>query len=247
MKHLTEKELGFPRLCAHRGYNFAAPENTLPALSAAVALGADEIEFDVWHTKDQRLVVCHDSSLDRISDRCGRIADLTLDEVLSANAGYEKGWTVPFCTPEDIFARLAKRIVFNIHLKETGKDGSIVREILLLAEKYNAMDSIYFAGTEGELEWIERIAPQSPRVAIEHPGNAERIAEIAKTYHCAGVQLWRDYFDQSLIDSLHADGIFCNLFWADSDEDFESFFDMGIDTLLTNRMDLAAAWKKRMQ
>ena len=47
MKHLNEKELGFPRLCAHRGYNFTAPENTLPAFAMAVAMGADEIELDL--------------------------------------------------------------------------------------------------------------------------------------------------------------------------------------------------------
>ena len=35
------------KFCAHRGFNAVAPENTLPAFAAAVALGADEIEFDL--------------------------------------------------------------------------------------------------------------------------------------------------------------------------------------------------------
>ena len=50
------------KFCAHRGFNAVAPENTLPAFAAAVALGADEIEFDLWPTADGQLAVCHDPS-----------------------------------------------------------------------------------------------------------------------------------------------------------------------------------------
>ena len=65
----------YPRLCAHRGFNTVAPENTMPAFGAAVALGADEIEFDVWETKDGVLVSAHDETLERVSDGVGKIRD----------------------------------------------------------------------------------------------------------------------------------------------------------------------------
>ena len=42
----------YPRVCAHRGFNTVAPENSLPAFGAAVAMGAEEIEFDLWFTKE---------------------------------------------------------------------------------------------------------------------------------------------------------------------------------------------------
>jgi predicted amidohydrolase len=67
----------YPRLCAHRGFNTVAPENSMPAFGAAVALGAEEIEFDIWSTKDRVLVSCHDSTLDRVSDGCGEIYEHT--------------------------------------------------------------------------------------------------------------------------------------------------------------------------
>ena len=35
------------KFCAHRGFNAVAPDNSLPAFAAAVALGADEIDFDL--------------------------------------------------------------------------------------------------------------------------------------------------------------------------------------------------------
>ena len=50
---------------------------------------------------------------------------------------------------------------------------------------------------------------------------------------------------QALIDQLHKDGILCNLYYADTDEDYDKYYALGIDNLLTNRMDLAAAWRRK--
>ena len=66
---------------------------------------------------------------------------------------------------------------------------------------------------------------------------------MAKEYDCSGVQFWLGMFDEALIEKMHADGIWCNLFYADAYADYDKYFAMGIDTLLTNRMDLAAGWK----
>lgn len=62
-----------PRFCvqhiAHRGSRLEGlPENTLAAFAHAVAAGCDVVELDVWLTKDERVVVFHDSDLERM---CG--------------------------------------------------------------------------------------------------------------------------------------------------------------------------------
>ena len=66
---------------------------------------------------------------------------------------------------------------------------------------------------------------------------------MAKKYDCVGVQFWLEMFDKELIDKLHAENIFCNLFYADDEENYKKYFEMGIDTILTNRMDLAAKFR----
>ena len=221
------------------------PENTLPAFAAALALGADEIEFDVRLTKDQCLIVSHDGTLERISDGQGELKDYTLSELKKLNIGVKRGWVVPFCTAEEVFEQLANKIVFNIHLKESGEDGYLIRELLRLIEKYDAHQSVYFAGSSNELYWMEKVAPNVPRVAIQLPMDESGIFEIAQKYHCAGVQFWLDMFDKALIDQLHENGIFCNLFYADTAENYQKYFDMGVDTILTNRMDLAADYRAK--
>ena len=233
------------KFCAHRGVSALMPENTLPAFAAALTLGADEIEFYVRLTKDNQLVVCHDPTLDRISNGSGDVSDYTLEEIQRLNVGVKQGWQIGFCTPEEVFAQFANKITFNIHLKQHGQDGFIIRQLLKLAEKYDAFDSVYFAGSPSELEWMQAVAPDIKRVAIQLPRDTVGIYEMAKKYQCSGVQFWLGMFDKSLIDMLHSEGIWCNLFYADNSDDYKKFFEMGIDTLLTNRMDLAAAYKKQ--
>ena len=232
------------KFCAHRGVSKLMPENTLPAFAAALALGADEIEFDLRLSADGELVVSHDGTLERISDGEGKLKNQTWDQLKQLNIGIKQGWEVGFCTAEEVFAQLANRITFNIHLKEHGEDGYLIRRLLELVEKYKAHGSVYFAGSPGELEWMERVAPDIPRVAIQLPKDTIGILEMAKTYHCAGVQFWSGMFDEELVRQIHAEGMFCNVYHADTPEGYDVYFNMGIDTILTNRMDLAQKYKK---
>jgi len=233
------------KFCAHRGLSKLTPENTLPAFAAAIALGADEIEFDVRLTKDNELIVSHDVDLKRISNGNGLLKDHTLAELKELNIGIEHGWEVSFCTVEEVFKQFANKTVFNIHLKEHGEDGYLIKKLLELIEKYDAYKSVYLAGAEGELEFIKRYAPNIPRVAIQLPEDQNEIFETALKYNCSGVQFWLGMFDIELINKLHDKGLFCNLFYADDFEGYKKYFDMGIDTLLTNRMDLAKNYKEK--
>lgn len=232
------------RFCAHRGVSALMPENTLPSFAAALALGADEIEFDVRLTRDGEMIVSHDGTLDRISNGVGKLKNFTLSELRKLNIGVKHGWNVTFCTPEEVFEQLAGRIVFNIHLKEHGEDGILIRKLCDLVEKYDAHKSVYFAASPSELEWMQRLAPEIERTAIQLPKDQIGIFEMAERYECTRVQFWNGMFDEELIRRLHERGIVCNLYHAETPEEYSQYFDMGIDTLLTNRMDLAAEYKK---
>ncbi|MBN2781577.1 MAG: hypothetical protein JXR21_06405, partial [Candidatus Marinimicrobia bacterium] len=55
------------RIIAHRGFSSAAPENTLTAFKKAIESGADYFELDVHQSRDGKLVVIHDGTVDRVS------------------------------------------------------------------------------------------------------------------------------------------------------------------------------------
>ena len=238
MKEISLKTEKLPAFCAHRGVSGLMPENSLPAFGAALALGADEIELDVWLTKNGQLVVSHDVTLDRISDGTGKVSDYTLEELKKFNIGVKLGWEVGFCSMEEVFAQFANRIIMNIHLKEAGPNGEVVKQLAEMAERYDAVDSIYLAAGEQILPAIAEFAPHIARDAIQFP-DTEDIYKIAVEYKCQRVQFWLGMFDEELIRRLHDAGIICNLFYADTKENMEKYFQMGVDVLLTNRMDLA--------
>ena len=88
------------KFCAHRGVSKLMPENTIPAFAAALALGADEIEFDIRLTKDQKLIVSHDGTLERISNGQGELKKFTLAELKSLNVGVRYDGRYLFALPK---------------------------------------------------------------------------------------------------------------------------------------------------
>ena len=52
-----------------------------------MAVGAHEIEFDLWPSRDGVLAVCHDETVDRTTNGAGKIAELTWKEICSLDAG----------------------------------------------------------------------------------------------------------------------------------------------------------------
>jgi glycerophosphoryl diester phosphodiesterase len=68
-------------IIGHRGAAGIKPENTLPAIKAAVREGVDMIEFDIRVTKDNHLVVFHDGNLQRITGVSKNIDEITLAEI----------------------------------------------------------------------------------------------------------------------------------------------------------------------
>jgi glycerophosphoryl diester phosphodiesterase len=76
---------------AHRGAHRQHPENTLPALQAAIDLGADYVELDVRTSADGVLVLMHDRSVNRTTSGRGRVSCMTWTELQALDAGVKFG------------------------------------------------------------------------------------------------------------------------------------------------------------
>lgn len=77
-----------PELVAHRGYPGRYPENTLPAIEAALRAGARYIEIDVQTTSDHVPVLFHDATMERLCGVEGRIREAELAELSALRASY---------------------------------------------------------------------------------------------------------------------------------------------------------------
>ncbi len=244
-----DSRLGYPRICAHRGFSTIAPENSLPAFGAAVALGADEIEFDIWSTKDGELVSIHDPSLDRVSTGTGRIWNYTYEELLNFDFGskHDEHFSgLKIVKFEDILKKFACTTIMNIHVKIWDEEQNKNRQdplpdpqyerIAALLRRYDCEHHCYTMTVSDKCHReFHEIAPDIHR-CVGWDGNKDplsmprRAAEIG----AEKIQLFKPYFDQSSVDMAKANGIICNVFWADDPDEACRYIDMGIDTILTN-------------
>lgn len=239
--------MNYPRICAHRGFSTVAPENSLPAFGSAIALGADEIEFDIWSTKDDELVSLHDSTLDRVSNGSGKVWDYTLEELRQLDFGvngneHYKGLKI--VTFEEILKKFACTAVMNIHIKiwdrlkrDPFATDPLYEKIAFLLQKYDCEHHCYIMSSNDEcLKEFHKIAPEIHR-CVGFDGTKDNplvIVDRAIKMECEKVQLFKPYFDKSTVKYAHENGILCNVFWADDPKEAHDYLDMGIDCILTN-------------
>lgn len=66
----------YVQICAHRGYWKEAPENSVKSVTLAIKKGLDMIELDVRKSKDGKLVLMHDATIDRTTNGTGKVSKL---------------------------------------------------------------------------------------------------------------------------------------------------------------------------
>ncbi|MBQ8742038.1 MAG: hypothetical protein IJZ03_01565 [Clostridia bacterium] len=237
---MNDNDMPYPRLCAHRGFSTAAPENTMPAWGAAVALGAKEIEFDLWSTSDGVIVSCHDMYLDRVSNGKGIIYEHTYKELSELDFGVEFGKSfsgLKISTFEEILRKFAGRVIMNIHVKiwDCNLPDERIEDIVSLIRKYDCEKHVYFMTVNDEVIRKLRIYAPDINVCVGHDDKRPyAIVDRAIELGAQKVQLFKPYFNQEMVDKAHEHGIICNVFFADDIEEAKRYREMGIDVILTN-------------
>lgn len=236
----NNRELSYPRICAHRGFNTVAPENSMAAWGAAYALGADEIEFDLWSTSDGVIVSSHDPTLERVSDGQGLVYEKTYEELQNLDFGKkfnEKFTGLRIVKFEDILQKFGGLVIMNIHVKSLDDNYSeeTMKKIVALVRKYNCEKHVYFMiNHRGPAKMFKEYAPDIDICLGHLPSEPYTIVDKAIEIGVHKVQLWTTHLNKELIDKAHAHGIKCNLFYTDNPEDARKYLEMGIDTVLTN-------------
>ena len=247
-----EEDMKYPRVCAHRGFNTIAPENSLPAFGAAVAMGADEIEFDIWSTKDGVLVSCHDDTLDRVSNGSGKIYDHTFAELQNLDFGFKYGDKfagMKIATFEDILKKLAGQAIMNIHVKiwDCKFQEDKMEEIVALIRKYDCQRHVYFMTSNDDM--IRKAQDYAPDIkcCVGWDGNKDPLSMVHRAIELGTrkIQLFKPYFNKETVELAHENGIICNVFWSDDPEETQEFLNMGIDTILTNDYNLISQIVKK--
>jgi len=237
-----EKTMKYPRICAHRGFSAVAPENSMPAFGAAVGMGAEEIELDIWPTADGEIVSIHDRTLSRVSDGEGLVTDKTLSELEKLDFGAkfgEKFKGLRIVKFEDVLKKFACRVIMNVHVKPLDMENeypkSSMEKIVSLIRQYDCAGYVYFMlETDIQIKQFKSFAPDIP-VCVGHLAKRPwDIVDRAIELGCEKVQLFKPYYNKEMVEKAHENGIRCNICWSDDVEEAKGFLELGIDTILTN-------------
>ena len=250
----NNREMPYPRICAHRGFNTVAPESSMPAFGEAIALGAEEIEMDLWQTLDGVIVCSHDVGLERVSNGTGDLKDHTYEQLLKLDFGSKYG--LEFCglqivTFEQVLQKFAGHVIMNLHLRHENQDevfrAGYITRIVNLIRKYDNQDYCYFMTSwMSTLAQLRRLAPEIPCCVGDGEGlYADQMLEKAIRIGAEKIQLFSPHFEKYsqelqqdyvsyIVKKAHENGVICNLCIADEPELTRQYLEKGVDTLLTN-------------
>jgi glycerophosphoryl diester phosphodiesterase len=142
---------------AHRGEHRAHPENTLPAIQAAIDAGADYVELDVRTTSDGRLVLMHDAKVDRTTNGTGAVREMTFDQIHALDAGAKfspqfAGAKAP--SFEEALALAHGRIGVYVDSKDIAP-----ADLVAALTKADMLDQVVIYGGAGFLKRVQALGP----------------------------------------------------------------------------------------
>jgi glycerophosphoryl diester phosphodiesterase len=236
-------------IASHRGGGATAPENTLPAISAALAAGFDYVEVDVALTADRHPVLMHDATVDRTTDGHGRLSTLTLAEVQALDAGSwfdaeYAGTRVPtFAEFLDVLDASGHRALIELKGEwDAAAVESAVAELTARGLERRVAVSSFDART---LAMAGAASTVLPRLFIlRHlPEDVVRAATEA-TVRGLIVDRRAVLERPEVVDELHAAGIRVVVYTLNSDTQWDEVTALGVDGIVTDDPATLSMWQQ---
>ena len=202
---------------AHRGASGYAPENTIAAFDKALKMKADYFELDVQMSKDGKLVLIHDVTVDRTTDGTGRVGDLTFKELRRLDAG---SWFDPafagerIPTLEEALDRYRGKIGILIEIKNPELYPGIERKVAKALKKRNLHKPrngkiIVQSFNHDSVKKFHRLLPSVPvgvLISYRDEGISDKeLRNFAK--YADYVNPNKDMVDRSLVKRIHRFGM----------------------------------------
>jgi glycerophosphoryl diester phosphodiesterase len=228
-----------PRVLAHRGLHLDAPENTAGSFRAAIEAGATFIETDVVGSKDGLAIISHDTTLDRISTRTGRVSDYTAAELAEIDLGGEGFLSLAQALEQFPSTR------FNIDVK----DDTAIDGVVSAVTDADALDRVLITSFSA-LRRRATIA-RLPGVASS-PSATEFLVIAAATrlgfspplplVHALQIPERANgmtFVTERLVERYHRAGLEVHVWTVNDESTMRRLLGIGVDGIVTDRADIA--------
>nr|WP_111551596.1 glycerophosphodiester phosphodiesterase [Kitasatospora sp. SolWspMP-SS2h] len=218
------------RAVAHRGDPYLHRENTLPAVSAALAAGADAVEVDVQLTRDGVPVLLHDRTLERLWNDQRQINRVTLDQLAELAT---PGLRIPTLaeTLQTVAATDGARLMIDL-------DDSAPAAVTWQVVSELGMESrVAFCGPVVAMLAVRELAPDAEISLtwkrLQLP-KQRLLAELRPSYLNPPFGL----VDDRLVASVHDAGLGLATWTVDLRRTMRRMIALGVDSLTSNRIAL---------
>ena len=240
-------------ISAHRTGPPPAPENTLAALEAAIATGADYTEIDVQLTRDGVVIVVHDEDWMRVAGSPLRVADATYAEVqhlLQTHPSGEKSTEESadpslrrVATLAEFIEHAQGRIHLMIELKYYGFHPRLAEETLRVLQDAASTDPVLLMSLDlAAVRQLRALAPEHP-VGYVSGVSLGNLSQLDVDF----LAVTRRAATPRLLKAARRQGMPVHVWTINRKEDMIDLMLKGVDGLITDDPALALATLKELQ
>lgn len=241
-------------VCAHQGDNADFPANTVPAFKSAAEKGAAMVEMDVKRCATGELVILHDSTVDRTTNGTGEIARLTFKQIRALDAGVKKnpkfaGTKVP--TFDEAIDGLPKDgIWINVHCAD-----NVAGEVAKKIKEKGRLHQAFIAASLDAIERARKVVPEILSCNMNRTGKRKvawtreqstLYATQTVDHRCNFLQLITPC-SAGDVKLLHDAGAKINYFGCNDPARLQDLLDLGVDFILTDRLDVIQTKYKELK
>jgi glycerophosphoryl diester phosphodiesterase len=244
------------QLVAHRGGSALAPENTLAAFRNALRYPVDAVELDVQMSRDGRLIVFHDNTVERLTEGSGNILDLDFAYLrgLNAAAHFRGGWPEPQQIPtlREVFDQVKGCARVYIEIKTSKRDGvsgrypHIVESVIGDVRAAGMLDQVFIISFDwGVLPGLKALEPGvtvgalvSDEIWTPQKGTFALLTEQVKALGFDWINMDRRLFTPDMPAVAHAHGLKIGLWTVNTLDELRCFAAHGVDSLTSDHPDL---------
>lgn len=235
----------------HRGSAGTHPENTLISFQETERVGAEGIELDVQLTKDNKIVVIHDETLERTTTGQGWVKDYTLKEIRSLDASYKFPDYGVCKVPslEEVFSWAeSNTIVINVELKNTSVHYEGLEEkVIELIRRYHFENRVILSSfNHDSLVKCFTIAPEITLGVLYHSKLVEPWI-YAKQIGATSIHPNFRAISNAVIKKSIQQGIEVRPYTVNNQKEIEKLFVIQCSALITDYPEKAISLRKKLK
>ena len=236
---LSEELLIETEITAHRGSSRTAPENTIPAIEAAVEEMADSVEIDVQMTADGVVVLGHDASLKRVAGVNRSIASMTFEELEKLDVGSwfsseYAGTRIPSLS--EVLELCSQKTSLNIEIKYVGKNSELPEKTAEMVREYGMENQCVITTTN--LSYLKRVKEALPEIRTGYIISAA-YGNFYSSEDVDFISIRSGFVTSALMQNAHEQGKAVYAWTVNTKSELERLTLLGVDGIITDRPVLA--------